>query len=530
MTREERRWCLLLSVALMALTSIPYVVGFQTQAEGWNFTGFVFGVGDGNSYIAKMLQGQTGAWLFQTPYSSQDTGGILAFLPYLVLGKLAAGEELHTQLVILFHMARLALVPVAVYAVYRFSSLFLPEPFWRRWATVLAVVGGGLGWLLALSGRSQLLGSLPLDFYSPEGFGFLALYGLPHLLLARALMFSSLTAYLTPGGGLRPGVIAGLLLLGLGVVQPLAVVPAYAAFGSHVFVLIGLKFGGRSAAPLGPWFRRAALAIVVPIPPILYYALGSLSVPALQQWAAQNILPSPHPVHYLLAYALVLVPALLGARDLIRADAVLGWFLPLWLIVLLLLAYAPITVQRRLIEGTWVVLAILAARGLRTIPIASRRRRLLAAGLLGASSLTSILLLGGGMLQVLRPAMPVFRPAAEVAAFEWIAEHAAPDSVVLSAFDTGNALPAWAPVRSVIGHGPETANLAELQPEVESFFGGVLTGTAAERFLREQRVSLVLRGPIERDLGEWDKLPTDRLKAVYDESGYTVYLVERADD
>src|SRR3990172_6098799 len=181
-------------------------------------------------------------------------------------------------------------------------------------------------------------------------------------------------------------------------------------------------------------------------------------------------------------------------------------------------------------EGGWVVLAILAARGLTTIPIASRRRRLLAAGLLGASSLTSILLLGGGMLQVLRPAMPVFRPAAEVAAFEWIAEHAAPDSVVLSAFDTGNALPAWAPVRSVIGHGPETANLAELLPEVERFFGGVLTGTAAERFLLAHPVSLVLRGPIERDLGEWDKLPTDRLKAVYDESGYTVYLVERADD
>jgi hypothetical protein len=530
MTRAERRWCLLLSAALIVLTSIPYIAGFQAAGGEWSFTGFVFGVGDGNSYIAKMLQGQVGAWLFQTPYSSQTSAGVLAFLPYLVLGKLAAGESLHTQHVALFHLTRLGLIPVAVLAAYRFSSLFLPEPFWRRWATVLAVVGGGLGWLLALSGNSQLLGSLPLDFYSPEAFGFLALYGLPHLLMARSLLLFSLTAYLTKGGGVRPGLIAGLLLLGLGAVQPLAVVPAYAAFGAHLLVLLGLKLAGRSTAPLGPWARRAALAIVVSLPPVLYYAVGSISVPALQQWAAQNILPSPHPVHYLLAYALVLVPAILGARDLIRADASLGWFLPIWLIILLLLAYAPITVQRRLVEGAWVALSVLAARGLSATPIDIRRRRFLAGALLTVSLLTSMLLLGGGVLQAVRPTQPVFRPAAEVAAFEWIAEHASPNSVVLSAFDTGNALPAWAPVRSVIGHGPETANLAELQPEVERFFAGALTGSSAEHFLDEQSVSFVLRGPVEEGLGEWHEPPSDRLKVVYDEAGYAVYLVEPADD
>jgi len=528
MTQAERRWCLRFSVALMVLTSIPYIVGFQTQGEA-SFTGFVFGVGDGNSYIAKMLQGQSGAWLFQTPYSSQDSPGVLAFLPYLLLGKLAAGLELHTQLVILFHVARLVLIALAVYAIYQFASVFLPDPAWRRWATTLAAVGGGLGWLLALSGNSQLLGSLPLDFYSPEGFGFLALYGLPHLLLARALLLLSLTAYLALRGGLRPGLIAGGVLLGLGLVQPLAVVSAYAAIGAHLLALLGLKIAGRTTEPVGPWFRRAALAIVVSLPLVLYFTFGSLSVPALQQWAAQNILPSPHPIHYLLAYALVLVPVFLGARDLVRTDAVLGWFLASWLIVLFILAYAPITVQRRLIEGAWVALSVLAARGLWTIPIEARRR-LFSGGLLAASVLTSVLLLGGGLRAALNPVLPLFRPAPEVAAFEWIAEHAAPGSVVLAAFDTGNALPAWAPVRSVIGHGPETANLAELQPEVERFFGGDLTGTAAERLLREQRVALVFRGPTERKLGEWGTLPTDRLEVVYNESGYVVYRVEPADD
>jgi len=43
-------------------------------------------------------------------------------------------------------------------------------------------------------------------------------------------------------------------------------------------------------------------------------------------------------------------------------------------------------------------------------------------------------------------------------------------------------------------------------------------------------VSFVFRGPTERKLGEWGTLPTGRLEAVYNESGYVVYRVEPADD
>ena len=39
--------------------------------------GFIFAVEDGNSYIAKMLSGVQGAWLFRTPYTSMQQGGVL---------------------------------------------------------------------------------------------------------------------------------------------------------------------------------------------------------------------------------------------------------------------------------------------------------------------------------------------------------------------------------------------------------------------------------------------------------------------
>ena len=527
MSRDERRWCVGASLAVMLLTSIPYLIGFQAGRPGWVFTGFVFGVGDGNSYIAKMLQGAAGAWLFRTPYSSLDVPGVLAFLPYLLLGKLAAGQELHAQLVILFHLARLASIPLLVFAVYRFSALFLPESTWRRWATALTILGGGLGWLLALSGHGQAFGSLPLDLISPESFGFLAVYGLPHLVLARALIFFALTTYLTPGSGWRSGVWAGLLLAALVLVQPLAVLSAYAALACHVFVLLVLEAAGRQGESVGPWARKAAITALIPLPLVVYYAYGAFFVPALQQWAAQNILPSPPPVHYLLAYALILAPAVVGARDLIRSDAAGGWFLVAWIAALFLLAYAPVTVQRRLIEGAWVALSVLAARGLRSVPIGAARRRWLAAGLLAASMLTSVLLLAGGAWEAIHPSVPLYRPASETAAFHWIADHARPGSIVLATFDTANALPAWAPVRSVTGHGPETAHLAQIEPQVEAFFGGSLVGVAAERFLDDQRVDLVLRGPAQDEGASWDGLPSARLSPVYDHDGYVIYSVAR---
>ncbi|HLB64945.1 MAG TPA: hypothetical protein VJJ46_08895, partial [Anaerolineales bacterium] len=181
MTRAERRWCLLYSAVLVVLTGMPYLLGYFAQSEAWVFSGFVFGVEDGNSYIAKMLSASQGAWLFRTPYTTSDQRGIIAFLPYILLGKLAQGEAIREQLVALFHAFRSAAIFLEVWAVYRFAALFIAEGPWRRWATILATAGGGLGWALVALGQGSWLGSLPLDLHSPESFGFLAIYGLPHL-------------------------------------------------------------------------------------------------------------------------------------------------------------------------------------------------------------------------------------------------------------------------------------------------------------------------------------------------------------
>lgn len=525
MTKSERAWCLVYALVLAAFTTVPYVLAYAAQAEAWRFTGFVFGVEDGNSYIAKMLLGSGGAWLFRTPYTADPQRGVLAFLLYLLLGKLAQGAALHEQLVALFHLFRIAATPLAVLATYRFAAFFLEPVSWRRWATVLATAGGGLGWLVSLAGRGEWLGSLPLDLISPESFGFLAFFGLPHLVLGRALLLGGLVFYLEAARRPARGWVAGGLWLALGLVQPFEVVSAYVVVASHLLAV--LVAAGRTGwrQQLQTWLRPAAQAALIPLPIVLYTGLSYLLDPYLQAWSAQNLIASPHPLHYLAAYGLVLVPAVAGGRALIRSRRAESLLPVAWCLSLPVLAYAPVNLQRRLPEGIWVAFATLAAIGLSTWTAETSRKRV-APLLLALSMATSVLLLAGGAGIALRPGEPVFRPASEVAAFEWCRAHAQPGSVVLTSYETGNALPAWAPVRVVVGHGPESAGLQGLLPQVSVFFSEGEPDSARVEFLAAHNVSYVLVGPRERALGSWNPGGAPFLTLVYQDSGYELYRVD----
>src|SRR5512142_1853833 len=192
--RAERKWLWGFALVVVLLTTLPYLFGFLSQGSGWVYTGFVFGVQDGNSYIAKMLNGSKGDWLFRSPYTSYPQRGVLAFFPLMLLGKLVPQGQ-HAALVGLFQAFRIASMFLYVFAGYDFIALFVCQPRWRRLGVTLVTFGGGLGWLSAF-GLKLWGSSLPLDFYSPETFGFLMVYGLPHLACARALLLWALRDYL----------------------------------------------------------------------------------------------------------------------------------------------------------------------------------------------------------------------------------------------------------------------------------------------------------------------------------------------
>ncbi len=523
MTRKELRWCLLYALILAGLTTLPYTRAAINAKQDWEFTGFVFAVEDGNSYIAKMRRGSVGEWLFRSPYTAVEQRGVIAFTPYLLLGKLAGSDPSHRCLVTLFHAFRILTIPLAVVATYRFIGHLLESEVLRKWGTVIATAGGGLGWLLVMLGAGRWLGSLPLDLHSPEAFGFLSFYGIPHLVLARAALLYGLAWYLESQNAPAKTWWSGVAFLILALAQPISMLVVVAAMAAHWILLLGTT---SYTGLWKPWLlrvRRGIWSLLIPAPYMVYLVYAYSTDPYLRVWGGQNLIPSPHPLHFLMAYGLMLIPASLGAWRLLRESADEAVFPLAWVLAAPALAYAPLGIQRRLTDGLWVVIVALAARGLYNL---GSRKRLAAALLALLSFPSSMILLLGGIQASTEPGEPIFRPAKEAQSFEALGGIAGPEDVVLASFDTSNALPAWAAVYLVVGHGPESAGLAQVLPRVQAFYAADTEDAERLRLLDEQRVDFVFVGPSEAQLGDWHPQRSAILDLRFELNGYSIYAVK----
>ncbi len=532
MTSKERRWVIFFSFFVIVVTTIPYLIGYFRQGSDWRYTGFVFGVEDGNSYIAKMLSGAFGAWLFKTPYTGYPQAGFLAFVPYILLGKLTSAPGQHEQLVALFQIFRWGGIFLFVMASYDFVALFIKEIRHRQLAVAMIGLGGGLGWLVVLGLRGLWKDGLPLEFYSPESFGFLSLYGVPHLAVARALLLWGLCRYLMPADikqDTKRGLQGGMMWLGLGLVQPLTVAIGWIILAAHLCISGLIQFvrmRRKMDAEWSEWkryLRKALIMGFISSPLVIYNIVSFLTDPYLKGWAQQNIITSPPPLDYLLAYGLLLPFALAGISKSLRQNRWSASLLTAWLIILPALAYAPTNLQRRLPEGIWVIIVILAV-----IFMANRSEKCQRwlRGIYGFSFLTSLLLISGGLFTVWQPSIPLYRPIGEVEMFNFLAKQASPGQVVLASFDTSNALPAWAPLRTIVGHGPESIHLKEILPQVEKFYGDSSSDQARKLLLRKFGIAYVLWGPAEQKLGSWDPAGAIYLNKIYQDNDFSIFEVK----
>lgn len=525
MTLSEKRWVRIFTTLILIATSIPYVLGYFLAGENWRFTGFIIGLEDGNSYIAKMLIGSTGEWLFRTPYTAYPQNGFLAFFPYILLGKLAAPPGLHEQLVGLFHVFRCFGAWLMIKATYRFLAYFIKDPSLRKFGTALATVGGGLGWLSFVGGQFLWGDRIPLEFYSPETFGFLSIFSLPHLATGRALLLFGLLCYWKSyeetEHSWRGKIMAGLSWLCLGLMQPLTVLIGYLVLGLDIlvrFVLVNSRDVSSAES------RQQGLATAITLagissPIVIYTAYSFMVDPFLKEWSVQNKIYSPPAGDYLLAFGLMIPFLFLGTREIIHQKEARKLVLVAWIIAFPLLAYFPYSLQRRLPEGIWVAIVIVAMTGLERI----HGKLGSAARILACSAFFStVIFLAGSIFITLKQQAPVYRNIEETQAFDYISRNASQFPVVLSAYDTANALPAWAPVRVLVGHGPESIHLDNLLPRVRAFFSSTTSNEDRLAFIQEFSIQWIIWGPNERALGSWDPNTMTGVQKVFQNENYQV--------
>ncbi|MEJ2150455.1 MAG: hypothetical protein P8Z40_13380 [Chloroflexota bacterium] len=532
---------------IMLATSVPYIIGMVSETADMRFGGFLFGVYDINSYVAKMRYGAYDGWLLRLVYTHEAHQGGFVYTYYLALGKLAAllsggGPRLSTSILIAaYHAARIVCGLLLLGVMYRFMAEFLDRAAGRRLAWIIAAIMGGLGWTLFLvtaidpTFKSQFnleanaFATTPIELYLPESATFLILYGFPHLAFARALL---LTGWLLFFGARerkswKLALAAGLAWLGMGLIVPF--------YGALLGVQIGAWLVGlwivEKRLPVEAFFH-AVLAGVPPGAVVLYNAWLFTANPVFAGWGAQNVLNAPPPLDLLLAYIALIglsIPALVGLFQEGLTEKTL--LLVVWPLVAALMVYLPTNVQRRLLEGVIVPLSILAAMGVGKLVggEASRIKRLLVGGLLALLLPSTAILLGGGAIAASNPAPPIFHPTDELAALDWLRREALIGGLVFSTFESGNDIPMYAGVRVYAGHSVETNDFAEKSEVALGFYEDGLTDGARRDLLEEVGAEYLWIGPPEREAmcdttGCFDPARLG-LVEVYRQGEYMIYKV-----
>nr|NIV34848.1 hypothetical protein [Anaerolineae bacterium] len=85
-----QEWARAVAVAVLtvALSSIPYAVGYLAQPPDRIFAGAVYDWEDYYSHLAKMQQGVQGAWRYRILFTPEDHSGIYINTFYIALGHL----------------------------------------------------------------------------------------------------------------------------------------------------------------------------------------------------------------------------------------------------------------------------------------------------------------------------------------------------------------------------------------------------------------------------------------------------------
>ena len=449
---REWRLPLLTGLALAVVTAVPYVYGYAVQPQSHVFMGFFYLGDDANTYLAKMRQGWEGSWSWQNRYTTESSPAAYLFLFWIVLGHLAA--VLNLPLIVVFHLARVAAAFALMAAAWSFIRVFIEDRSARRFAFLFCAVGLGLGYVIQALGQPVIFGhhTDTLDWRMPELTAVYSVLALPHFAWSGVFAAAGVTLTLTAiqRGSLWLAVLAGLAWLGQASIHPQ--MPILMGAATAVAVLL--------RPPAARGWLAAIVAFAIPAPYILYSYLAFVGNPEVQRWTfhSKNALP-PETFSLFFAIAPQLLLALTGLLSVLRRRSREDLFLVAWLVLLAAILYLPNPagdLRRRFLDGIYLPLVVLAARGMYEAIVprirSVRAQRLVPFSYVSFASVGSAFLVLAPMLVAGQPQYTV--TTAEYDGLTWLGTQ--PSGRVLSMPGVGLYIPAYSPDTVYVGHYDET--------------------------------------------------------------------------
>jgi hypothetical protein len=403
----------------------------------------------------------------------------------------------------------------------RFIARFITDQRWQIWTWWLLLFSGGWGLLLSTFVNQKYVA---YELIAPDAYLFSILYGPPHVIFGCALfliwigyMLDTISRRFQNRREVVVRLISANLLGLLTALSREAYGPAFAGiFGAY---LIALLIQRRKI----PW-REGALVVLSCLGAGAYgvYMLVAYRViPSFNAWYQQNPFGSPDVIDFLLGFAPLLVLALIGlwsARRHLSRSTQHASFLLAWLIAGPIMAYLPIAISRRMIAGWQIPLCIFAAYALlRLIDSKVPLRRTIVIGALALSALSTLIIIGMGIVFVSAPRPPLYQTADELAALDWLGAHTTDRDVVLSEWRFGNLVPIYAAARVFVGHPIETIGYTEKRAAVDRFFDPAT--------LEADRQALINRWKITWVVAPTDRLAPPRSQIVFQHGPLNIYQI-----
>jgi hypothetical protein len=540
-TRHEWRWVLIVSAAALLLSSAPYSAGYLASSPEMSFGGAVINIEDTNTYLAKMQQGAQGQWTYYFLFTPEPHHG--SFFPpfYVLLGHVSSW--IHLSIPATYQIARLVLGIGVLLAAYRFSRFFLAGSASRRIAFFLMAFSSGVGWLIVLFERPGPQVISPIDFWSAEAYLFFTILTFAHFSFSVICVIGVFTGVLQY---LETHRRKWLAVIGVCSILMTAVHPFMLLVVGLTLLIYALLLWQRRKDI--PWSVTLPFAVagLLPLPLLGYMVSGANRDPVLRSFQAQNVTPSPPPVYYLAGYGLLILLALPAVVRALRRGSERQMLLPSWLAAVVLLVYAPFSLQRRVVEGVHVAICILAAEGLAAwwLPAVQRSRiasyldkqfgyprgrlcTLVLSLALGLSVISNLYLVSGLTLAAATRNPLLFHTQAQNKALDWLATHSNPNEIVLADFSTGNYIPARIGHRVFVGHPIETADYQNKLEKMNDLLGGHLAEEDIRSLFDQYNVAYLYIGPDERAHGEWNADGIPFLIKRFQLDDVAVYEVQR---
>ncbi|MHB8509078.1 MAG: hypothetical protein ACYDGR_10600 [Candidatus Dormibacteria bacterium] len=493
MTARRRALLTILAVgvALWLVTLVPYLLGYANAPRGHVFNGFFYLADDATTYVSKMREGAEGSLGWSDRYIASPTAQpVLVFLFYILWGKVAA--LLHVGLYVGYHLARLSGAVALVGGAWMLVSRCLEERGQRLTAMVLLLTGSGLGYLAAILRFPTIAGERleALDFHLPELSGFYSILAIPHFSWAAALLAISISLAFDlhrRGPGRRRTALLAAAILGLCVIHPQMLVVLALVLGGYLLV-------GRARART--WLALA-IAFVPSLPLLAYFVVVLTRDPVIVEWSRQWRHQAPGPISLALALGL---PLAFATATMVRRRAFATpelAALAAWIVVVALLLYLPnpVNIQRRLVDGLYLPVAVLAAV---TISDWFGARRRLAFAARALPAISTLVVLGISVLWAVGQQPFLYLSTGEVEAMDWLARQphsSCAPPVVLSDPDTGLFIPARAGLRVYVGHYSETLDYVRRARNAREAYRDGLNGAAA--LARREGAEFIFLGPRE---------------------------------